>query len=40
MIYANLYELPIMKDLIPFFADKDKEWIPGRNALGVYRLAS
>lgn len=35
MIYANLYELPIMKDLIQFLADKDKEWIPGRTALGV-----
>ncbi len=40
MIYANFYELLIMKDLIPFFADKDKERILGRTALGVYRLAS
>lgn len=40
MIYANFYELPIMKDLIPFFTDEDKQWIPGRTALGAYRLAS
>lgn len=40
MIYANFYELPIMKDLIPFFTDEDKEWILRRTALGVYRIAS
>ena len=26
MIYANFYELVIMKDLIPFFTAEDKEW--------------
>ena len=36
MIYANFYELLIMKDLIPFFTAEDKEWILGRTALEVY----
>ena len=36
-IYANDYELLVMKDLIPFFASQDKEWILGGNALAVYR---
>ena len=39
MIYANLYELLIMKDLIPFFSADDKEWILGKTALSVYRFA-
>ena len=36
MIYANFYELLIMKDLIPFFSGEDKEWILGRTAEKVY----
>ncbi len=36
MIYGNMYELLIMKDLIPFFTEEDKEWILGRNAERVY----
>jgi predicted TIM-barrel fold metal-dependent hydrolase len=38
MIYANFFELLIMKDLIPFFTAADKEWILGRTALKVYRF--
>ncbi len=38
MIYANFFELLIMKDLIPFFTPEDKEWILGKTALGVYRF--
>jgi predicted TIM-barrel fold metal-dependent hydrolase len=38
MIYANFYELLIMKELIPFFTAEDKEWILGKTALGVYRF--
>ena len=38
MIYANFYELLIMKDLIPFFTTEDKEWILGKTALKVYRF--
>ena len=36
LIYANLYELLIMKDLIPFFTPKDKEWILGGTAEKIY----
>jgi len=36
MIYANFYELLIMKELIPFFTAEDKEWILGRTALPLY----
>ena len=38
LIYANDYELLVMKDLIPFFTSQDKEWILGRNARALYRL--
>lgn len=38
MIYANFYELLIMKELIPFFTAEDKECILGKTALGVYRF--
>ena len=38
LIYANDYELLVMKDLIPFFTSQDKEWILGRNARAVYRF--
>ena len=37
LIYANDYELLVMKDLILFFTSQDKEWILGGNALAVYR---
>ena len=40
MIYANFYELLIMKDLIPFFTAEDKEWILGKTALEVYPFGS
>jgi predicted TIM-barrel fold metal-dependent hydrolase len=36
LIYANFYELLIIKDLIPFFTAEDKEWILGKTAMGVY----
>ncbi|MEZ5366245.1 MAG: amidohydrolase family protein [Bryobacterales bacterium] len=36
MLYANFFELLIMKDLIPFFTAEDKEWILGKTALSVY----
>jgi len=36
LIYANMYELLIMKDLIPFFTEEDKGWILGGNAERVY----
>ena len=36
MIYANFYELLIMKELIPFFSKEDKEWILGKTALPIY----
>ena len=36
MVYANFYELLIMKDLIPFFTSEDKEWILGKTAEGIY----
>ena len=38
LIYANFFELLIMKELIPFFTTEDKEWILGRNAMKVYRI--
>lgn len=36
LVYANFYELIIMKDLIPFFTSEDKEWILGKTAEGIY----
>tara|TARA_Y100000588_G_scaffold392930_1_gene506765 strand:+ start:1444 stop:2280 length:837 start_codon:yes stop_codon:yes gene_type:complete len=36
LIYANAYELLIMKDLIPFFTAPDKEWILGGTAERIY----
>ncbi|MFP6766853.1 MAG: amidohydrolase family protein [Planctomycetaceae bacterium] len=38
MIYANFYELLIMKDLVPFFSAEDKRWILGKTARSVYRF--
>lgn len=36
LIYANMYELLIVKDLIPFFTAEDKEWILGKTAARLY----
>jgi predicted TIM-barrel fold metal-dependent hydrolase len=36
MIYANFFELLIIKDLIPFFSNEDKQWILGKTASTVY----
>jgi predicted TIM-barrel fold metal-dependent hydrolase len=36
LLYANLYELLIMKEMIPFFSDRDREWVMGRTAAGLY----
>lgn len=36
LVYANFAELPIMKELIPFFTAEDKEWILGRTAYRLY----
>ena len=38
MIYANFFELLIMKDLVPFFTEDDKRWILGKTALGLYKF--
>jgi predicted TIM-barrel fold metal-dependent hydrolase len=38
LIYANFYELLIMKELIPFFTAEDKEWILGRTAHRLYKF--
>jgi predicted TIM-barrel fold metal-dependent hydrolase len=40
MVYANFYELLIMKDLIPFFTSEDREWILGRTAYRLYKFES
>jgi predicted TIM-barrel fold metal-dependent hydrolase len=36
LIYANFYEMLIMKELIPFFTAEDKEWILGKTAYRLY----
>jgi predicted TIM-barrel fold metal-dependent hydrolase len=36
LVYANFYELVIMKEMIPFFTAEDKEWILGRTAHRLY----
>lgn len=36
LIYATDYELLVIKELVPFFTDEDKERILGRNADAVY----
>jgi predicted TIM-barrel fold metal-dependent hydrolase len=38
LVYANFYELLIMKELIPFFTAEDKEWILGRTAFRLYKF--
>jgi hypothetical protein len=30
-------ELRLIREDIPFFADRDKEWILGRNAAGIWK---
>lgn len=40
LVYANFYELLIMKEIIPFFKPEDKEWILGRTAHRLYRFPS
>jgi hypothetical protein len=40
LVYANFYELTIMKDMIPFFTAEDKEWILGRTAHRLYKFRS
>lgn len=36
LVYANFYELLIMRELIPFFTAEDREWILGRTAHRLY----
>ena len=36
MLFANFFEYLIMKEMIPFFTEADKEWILGRTAEGLY----
>lgn len=36
LVYANFYEMLIMKELIPFFTAEDKEWILGKTAYRLY----
>lgn len=36
MVWANFFEYVIMKELIPFFLDEDKEWVLGKTAQKVY----
>jgi predicted TIM-barrel fold metal-dependent hydrolase len=36
MVFTNFHELLIMKEIIPFFAAEDKEWILGKTALKLY----
>jgi predicted TIM-barrel fold metal-dependent hydrolase len=38
LVYANFYEMLIMKELIPFFTAEDKEWILGRTAHRLYKF--
>jgi predicted TIM-barrel fold metal-dependent hydrolase len=40
LIWANFFELLIMKEMIPFFTAEDKEWILGRTAHQIYKLGS
>ncbi len=38
LIWANFFELLIMKEIIPFFPAQEKEWILGRTAHRIYKL--
>jgi L-fuconolactonase len=40
MVWANFFELLIMKEMIPFFTADDKEWILGKTAHRLYRLTT
>jgi predicted TIM-barrel fold metal-dependent hydrolase len=40
LVWANFFELLIMKETIPFFTAEDKEWILGRTAERLYRFGS
>jgi predicted TIM-barrel fold metal-dependent hydrolase len=40
LVWANFFEYGIMKDIIPFFANEDKEWILGRTAHRLYKFPS
>jgi predicted TIM-barrel fold metal-dependent hydrolase len=39
LIWANFFELLIMRDLIPFFKAEDKEWILRRTAYRIYKFS-
>jgi predicted TIM-barrel fold metal-dependent hydrolase len=39
LVWANFFEYLIMKELIPFFAAEDKQWILGRTAQRIYKLS-
>jgi len=38
LVWANFFELMVMKELIPFFTAEDKEWILGKTARRLYRF--
>jgi predicted TIM-barrel fold metal-dependent hydrolase len=38
LVWANFFEFTIIKDLIPFFSNEDKEWILGRTAHRLYKF--
>jgi predicted TIM-barrel fold metal-dependent hydrolase len=38
LLWANFFEYAIMKDIVPFFAAEDKQWILGRTAHRLYRF--
>lgn len=37
LVWANFFEYSIMKEMIPFFAAEDKEWILGRTPYRLYK---
>lgn len=39
MVWANFFEYTVIKDLIPFFTEEDKQWILGRTAHRLYGFA-
>jgi predicted TIM-barrel fold metal-dependent hydrolase len=38
LVWANFFELMVMKEMIPFFTAEDKEWILGKTAKRLYRF--
>jgi predicted TIM-barrel fold metal-dependent hydrolase len=38
LVWGNFFEYVIMKEMIPFFAPEDKEWILGRTAHRIYKF--